>query len=706
MALLPSPLLVAGRPKIRTGRPSPVLTLLPLTELQQEGNGAATPCGRVRAVTSSIDPISAARALDLARVSLSRPGAPTSLPQRLLVVDPERQTATWLESGEAIAAWPVSTARAGIAGEKGSYRTPPGWHRIHRRIGEDADPGTVFASREPTGETWCGEARDDDLILTRILTLEGLEDGVNRGPGRDSLERYIYLHGTNHEGLLGRPVSHGCVRLSNRDVSELFARVGEGDFVLVAEPEVRAIPDPKGDGRFHYAGLAGSGMSALAQFQAMTGGRVSGSDRAFDRGEGARLRAQLDRLGIIVLPQDGSGLGPDCVALVVSTAVEDHVPDVAAARAKSIPIIHRSELLAYFVANHRSIAVTGTSGKSTVTAMVFDILRGAGREPSVITGGDLPELVGQGLPGNAAAGSSDLLVVEADESDGSLVRYAPAIGVILNLQRDHKEMAEVATMFATLRARAREALVVGDAENLDPFAGGALRFGLSARADTRGEDVALGPASSRFRVADTAFELPVPGAHNVANALAAIAACRAVGVPLEKMVAPLKGFTGIGRRFQTVGKARGIEVVDDFAHNAEKIAAAIRTARLRSKRVLAIYQPHGYGPTRFLRSDFVTTFGRELAPGDRLWMLEVFYAGGTATRDFSAADIVAEIAGLGTKAEFAPSREWLVARIAAEARVGDLVLVMGARDPSLTELAGAILSAVADAEVATSAPVT
>ncbi len=496
------------------------------------------------------------------------------------------------------------------------------------------------------------------------------------------------------------------MRLSNRDVSELFARVGEGDFVLVAEPEVRAIPDPKGDGRFHYAGLAGSGMSALAQFQAMTGGRVSGSDRAFDRGEGARLRAQLDRLGIIVLPQDGSGLGPDCVALVVSTAVEDHVPDVAAARAKSIPIIHRSELLAYFVANHRSIAVTGTSGKSTVTAMVFDILRGAGREPSVITGGDLPELVGQGLPGNAAAGSSDLLVVEADESDGSLVRYAPAIGVILNLQRDHKEMAEVATMFATLRARAREALVVGDAENLDPFAGGALRFGLSARADTRGEDVALGPASSRFRVADTAFELPVPGAHNVANALAAIAACRAVGVPLEKMVAPLKGFTGIGRRFQTVGKARGIEVVDDFAHNAEKIAAAIRTARLRSKRVLAIYQPHGYGPTRFLRSDFVTTFGRELAPGDRLWMLEVFYAGGTATRDFSAADIVAEIAGLGTKAEFAPSREWLVARIAAEARVGDLVLVMGARDPSLTELAGAILSAVADAEVATSAPVT
>ncbi len=221
----------------------------------------------------------------------------------------------------------------------------------------------------------------------------------------------------------------------------------------------------------------------------MTGGVASGSDRAFDRGEREGLREQLERLGIAVAPQDGSGVGGECVALVVSTAVEDQVPDVAAARKSGIPIIHRSELLAHFVAAHRSIAVTGTSGKSTVSAMIFAILSGAGRDPSVITGADLPELQEQGLPGNAFAGRSDLLVVEADESDGSLVRYAPAIGLILNLQRDHKEMTEVAAMFATLRARVREALVVGDAENLDRFAGGALRFGFGARADIRGEDV-------------------------------------------------------------------------------------------------------------------------------------------------------------------------------------------------------------------------
>jgi UDP-N-acetylmuramate--alanine ligase len=643
-------------------------------------------------MTGPIDPSLAARALELARAALARCGAPPELPSRLLVVDVERQRAVWLENGLAKAIWPVSTARAGIGGAEGSYRTPPGWHRVHRRIGEGAEAGSVFVSREPTGETWRGEARDEDLILTRILTLDGLEEGVNRGPGHDSLERYIYLHGTNHERLLGRPTSHGCVRLSNADVCCLFEELREEDYVLIAEAVGLVIPDPKGPGRFHYAGLAGSGMSALAQFQTMMGGRVSGSDRAFDRGERAELRAQLQRLGIEILPQDGSGVTDDCAALIVSTAVEEQVADFAAARAKNIPIVHRSELLSHFVASYRTVAVSGTSGKSTVTAMIFEILEGAGRDPSVITGGDLRLLQARGLPGNAFAGGSDLLVVEADESDGSLVRYAPAIGVILNLQRDHKEMEEVAAMFAVLRARSREALVVGEDENLDALAGGALRFGFGPGADVRGVDVKLTPSGSSFAVDDVAFALPVPGRHNVANALAAIAAARSLDVPLADMVGPLSCFQGVGRRFQTVGAVRGVTVIDDFAHNADKIAAALSTAKLNASRVLAIYQPHGYGPTRFLRQDFVDTFTRELRPDDRLWMLEVFYAGGTAARDFSAADIVADIAKNGVKAEFAPSRAWLAARVAEEARAGDLVLVMGARDPSLSDLAREIVA--------------
>jgi UDP-N-acetylmuramate--alanine ligase len=631
----------------------------------------------------------------LATAALQRPGSPfTELPERVVLVDVASQQALLVEHGAVSGIWPVSTAANGIGGASGSFKTPPGWHRVHRKIGAGAASGDVFVSREPTGERWIGETRDDDLILTRILTLDGMEEGVNHGPGVDSLERYIYLHGTNHEAELGRPASHGCVRLSNAGIVELFDRVREGDPVAIVVDAAPAMPDPRSLARFHYAGIGGSGMSALAQYQAMLGGRVSGSDRGFDRGERPEARAQLERLGITIEPQDGSGAGGDCAALVVSTAVEEQVPDFAEAKRRGLPIVHRSEMLAHWVGDTRSIAVAGTSGKSTVVAMTFEILRAAGGDPSVITGGDLVTLQERGLWGNAWAGKGPL-VVEADESDGSLVRYRPAVGMALNLSRDHKSEREVAGMFATLRERTREAFVCGEDESLGALRTGATVFGFGPAANVRGRDVELGPAASTFTVDSVRFTLPVPGRHNVENALAAIAACRAVGVALDAMPAPLAAFRGVARRFQSLGLAHGIEVVDDFAHNPAKIAAAIATARLRSKRILAIYQPHGYGPTRFLREDFVETFASRLVPNDRLWLLEIFYAGGTAVRDFSAADLVREIVARGVDAEFAPSRDWLAARVAEVAQPGDLVLVMGARDPSLTAFARATLDRVA-----------
>jgi len=183
-----------------------------------------------------------ARAQALAVAALSRPGSPfRALPERLLVVDAGWQRLTLIESGLEIADYPVSTAAAGIGGTENSMRTPPGWHAIHARIGDGAASGTVFESRKPTGASWRGEPLDADLILTRILTLEGLEDGVNRGPGHDSLERYIYIHGTNHEESLGHPASHGCVRMANADVIDLFARVRAGDPVVIAGEEAPPV---------------------------------------------------------------------------------------------------------------------------------------------------------------------------------------------------------------------------------------------------------------------------------------------------------------------------------------------------------------------------------------------------------------------------------------------------------------------------------
>ncbi len=181
-------------------------------------------------------PAEASRALALARAALARPRAPfRELPSRLLLVDVERQRLTLIEDGRPVADYLVSTAAAGVGGKEGSNRTPSGWHRIHARIGAGAPGGAVFESRVATGQMWRGEPRAEDLILTRVLTLQGFEEGVNRGPGRDSLARYIYIHGTNHEEALGRPDSHGCVRMANADVVDLFERVAEGDAVVIVE---------------------------------------------------------------------------------------------------------------------------------------------------------------------------------------------------------------------------------------------------------------------------------------------------------------------------------------------------------------------------------------------------------------------------------------------------------------------------------------
>jgi len=639
-----------------------------------------------------IDPVLAARYRSLALANLRQSAPLDAIPDVLMVVDVARQRLGFLDKGRLVLEYPVSTALKGLGCEEGSYRTPTGWHRVHACIGADAPTGMIFRGRIATGERWNGENREEDLILTRILTLEGLEEGLNRGPGRDSLHRYIYIHGTNQEERIGEPVSHGCIRMRNADIMELFDRVPEGTRVLIVSGI--ETQDALGLGRLHFAGIGGSGMSALAQFVAMRGGQTSGSDRSFDRGQNPESQAQLKKLGVTLHPQNGSGVTPDCCAVIYSTAVEETVPDFAEARRQGIPLIHRSELLAHLVGLQRSIAVSGTSGKSTTTAMVFEILRGCGLDPSVITGGDLRLLQNEGLWGNAWAGKSEFLVIEADESDGSLVRYRPAVGVVLNLQKDHKEEAVVAEMFRVFQSRTREALVLGEAENLAEFRDGSPIFGFGESATVRATAIEMGSEGSCFNVGEVHFSLPVPGLHNIENALAAIAACQTIGVQLSDMVEPLSRFQGVARRFQLLGEARGVQVIDDFGHNPAKVAASIRTAHLRARRVLAIFQPHGYGPMRFLRADFVKTFAEELHPEDRFWMLEVFYAGGTATRDFSSADITEEIRQAGAQAEFAPSRDWLVARIASVAQEGDLVLVMGARDPSLTDLAKSILAAL------------
>ncbi len=475
----------------------------------------------------------------------------------------------------------------------------------------------------------------------------------------------------------------------------------------------------------HFVGVAGSGMSALAQFHVHGGGRATGSDRAFDQGRHPEIRAALEAAGVEIVRQDGSGLGAGCGRVITSTAVEVQIADVVRARALGLPIQHRSELLAEYVARHRTIAVTGTSGKSTTTAMIWTILVACGRDPALLTGGPLRALQERGLLGNAWGGAGlpglaqgdpasakdlpgetrrwtgpaeDLLVMEADESDGSVVRYHPWAGVILNLARDHKEVEEVAAMFSTFRENCAGPLILGEDPNLDFLRSGAVTFGLAKGADVRGRDLVLGSRGVAFSVDGIRFQVPWPGRHTVLNALAALAASRETGIPLAHMAAALAAFQGVERRFVPLGVGGGVEVLDDFAHNPDKLSAAIRTAHQRLEegdgRVLAVFQPHGFGPTRFLRSDLVAALADALRPRDVLWLPEIFYGGGTVTKDISSADLAADLRAQDRDARFVARRSELPGLIAMEARPGDLVLVMGARDPSLTGLGRAILAAL------------
>jgi UDP-N-acetylmuramate-alanine ligase len=300
-------------------------------------------------------------------------------------------------------------------------------------------------------------------------------------------------------------------------------------------------------------------------------------------------------------------------------------------------------------------------------------------------------------------------VIEADESDGSVVRYRPWAGVVLNLARDHKEMEEVAAMFSTFRGNCPGPFIVGEGANLDFLRPGAVTFGLGDRADIRGRDLVLGPRAVAFSVDGVRFQVPWPGRHTVLNALAAMAACRQAGVPLADMAAPLAAFQGVERRFVSLGTAGGVEVIDDFAHNPDKLSAAIRTAHQRLEggtdwRPSTAGGGHRPGPGDLsaprLRPHALPAPGPRgrladaLRPQDVIWLPEIFYGGGTVTKDISSADLVADLRARGCDARFAAVRTDLPALVAAEARPGDLVLVMGARDPSLTDLGQAILLAL------------
>ena len=456
---------------------------------------------------------------------------------------------------------------------------------------------------------------------------------------------------------------------------------------------------------YFFCGIGGSGMLPLANILVEQGATVAGSDRALDQGRLGAKFEWLQSLGIDLFAQDGSGLVSGEQILVASAAIEDSVPDVARANALDCPRMTRAELLAQlFNAAPRSIAVGGTSGKSTVTGMIGWILADAGLDPTIMNGAVMKNFVADDAPfASARVGQGDVFVSEVDESDGSIALFTPEVAVLNNVSLDHKSLDELRLLFGNFASVAKHVVWnTDDAESvalIEPLGlAGAVSFGFSPQADIRATDITDLPLGSRFTLHAQGETIPVtlivPGRHNIANALAAITAALALGVSVAQAVRGIEGFKGLARRFDIVGTANGITVIDDFGHNPEKVAATLDTLKAFPGRIIAFFQPHGYGPIRMMGRELAEVFAARLDADDRLFLCDPVYFGGTVDRSIGSQSITEAVVAAGAQAEYIPVREDCGRRIAGMAKSGDRIVIMGARDDTLSLFAANILDAI------------
>jgi len=439
--------------------------------------------------------------------------------------------------------------------------------------------------------------------------------------------------------------------------------------------------------RLHFVGIGGIGMSGIAEVLLNSGYEISGSD--------LRATPVTDRLASlgarIVFGHAAANVG-DAGAVVVTSAVKEDNPEIAEARRRNIPVIPRGEMLAELMRLKFGIAAGGSHGKTTTTSIIATILSHAGLDPTVVVGGRVGTMGGT----NARVGQSELLVVESDESDGSFLKLAPIFAVITNIDREHLD--HYGTFERVLDAFAEFA-------NKVPFYGAAIvclddahvqgilprinrrviTYGLSRQADLRIINPVYNATGSEFslerdqegKVVNLGrFRLPVPGAHNVLNATAAIAVSLELELTPASIREGLAEFHGVDRRFQVRGQAAGVTVVDDYGHHPTEIRATLDAARLGGyQRVLVLFQPHRYTRTQSLLDDFASSFHQATA----VWVTDIYAASEPAIPGVTAQALVAKLHEFGHKqAHYAGSVEAGAMAIAQAAQPGDVIITLGA----------------------------
>jgi UDP-N-acetylmuramate--alanine ligase len=403
----------------------------------------------------------------------------------------------------------------------------------------------------------------------------------------------------------------------------------------------------------HFIGIGGVGMNGLAQLAALSGHCVSGSDRGYT--PEAEVFQALENLDIRIFPQDGSGLSPATDIGVYSTAIESTNPDLQQAQALGIPLLHRAEFLKYLIGHADLIAVAGTAGKTTTTGLLGWIFQCLEKDPTVYNGAAVLNWKKAPTLGNIRKGSSNLWIIEADESDKSFLNFQPTHSIITNISKDHYELDELNRMFNQFESQTSEITIRGSSFS-DFFSNGFLFEGIK-------------------------FTLPMLGKHNLENALCAVRLCSKLGMDMERVRDAVANFQGIERRLEIAGKVDGITVIDDYAHNPAKIAAALAAATQAFGQVRAFWRPHGFTPLFQGMDDLIETF--KTAHPASLFILPVYYAGGTVNRKTSSAELVERLNAAGVTAQLVPDYTTLKHQLEHNAKPGDAILGMGARDPKL-----------------------
>lgn len=409
-------------------------------------------------------------------------------------------------------------------------------------------------------------------------------------------------------------------------------------------------------GTVHLVGIGGVGMSALAQALLDVGGTVTGADRALG-GSGARpgVLAALARAGVRLFPDDGSGIGPDTARVIVSTAVEETNRDLRCARARGIPVVHRAAALAELLAPRRLVAVAGTCGKSTVTAILGHLLAESGFDPVVVNGAQVVGWDAGGTRvGSTRKGTGAYAVAEVDESDKSLVAFKPFAAVVTNASADHYSKAEMDAVFDAFVRGVPGPVIDGRRTPMVP----------SAAART----------------------IPLPGEHNAVNAECALRMAAALGADPARLAAAIRTFPGVERRLQRVGTCGGAVVYDDYAHNPEKLHAMLATLQAAyPKGVAVVWRPHGYAPLRKMLEALAAMFRATLRPCDELLVLPVYDAGGTTDRSLNSDALVARLNA--SPVRFVEGLEDAETHLRTHAPAFGALVVAGARDPGLPVLA-------------------